>query len=408
MKGLIKKYIIALFVSILVLTTNSYGVLIKGYTFSNVMLNSTNMYGACKIYNNNDILYYKKNLTTGTYADKVTLEELHIIRNEIKSKLNSLNIGEYLVSKILKDDSCYNQEYKEFCYKREASSLNTDLLTKVVILGYDDEYQFRSGITSNKGAYKVRKIGETEEFYVSYDDSWVEAELFIGCDATKINLEKTSVQIKVGETIEIKYSVLPDNALSKSVTISYSNGIRIDTTESGVVKITGVSVGDEHIIIKLKNNNNISSKCDIKVVSDSQQIPSNEGIASDNYKIENKYISRVKANTKINDFKNNITSSTQYSIYDSNGNRITSDDVIMTTGMRIKFNNDEYQVVVKGDVDGNGKISITDLVKLNLYNVHIKTPSELEKIAADINEDGKISITDLVLLKLAVVNIKSI
>ena len=76
--------------------------------------------------------------------------------------------------------------------------------------------------------------------------------------------------------------------------------------------------------------------------------------------------------------------------------------------MKIKTKNKVYTAIVKGDINGDGKITITDVVRCNLYNVNIKVPNEIEKIAADVSGNGKISITDVVRLKLASVNIKPI
>ena len=67
--------------------------------------------------------------------------------------------------------------------------------------------------------------------------------------------------------------------------------------------------------------------------------------------------------------------------------------------------NTQYTLIVIGDIDGNGKISITDLVRLKLFSVSILIPNDIEKIASDMNGDGKISITDLVQLKLISVGI---
>ena len=73
--------------------------------------------------------------------------------------------------------------------------------------------------------------------------------------------------------------------------------------------------------------------------------------------------------------------------------------------MKLKTENQEYIMIVKGDIDGNGKITITDVVKSNLYNVNIQNPNEIEHIAADINGDGKISITDCVQVNLVSVGL---
>lgn len=453
MKSFVKKYSIVLIVIFMffIMATKSNAFYIKEFDFSRQTLKSNNIYGVCKIYRDNDAFYYKKN-SSGSYAESVKETEVINLRNEIKQAIASTSSGEYLIGKILKSSTYYDETNKEFCYKRNAASVSTDTLTKVIIVGYDDEYQFKSNLSSKKGAYIVKKVGETEEFHVSYEDSWIESELSYMTDANSVTLDKTSVNVKVGETVEVHYTVLPENALSKGVTVSYSDGIEIDTEASGKVKIKGVTKGDAYIIVKLKNNKEITAKCDIKVVSDDVIVtpspiptpsptpvipsptpipdpspspvapsptpvipspspkPEDNKITSNKYLIDtNKnYIYGILPNVKISEFKANIIANVDYKIYDKDERVITNEEEIVSTGMKIKTENKVYTLIVKGDVNGDGKITITDVVKCNLYSVHIKVPNEIEKIAADVSGDGKISITDVVQLKLASVNIKPI
>ena len=53
-------------------------------------------------------------------------------------------------------------------------------------------------------------------------------------------------------------------------------------------------------------------------------------------------------------------------------------------------------VVVTGDVNGDGKITITDLVQINSHLLKKNELSGANAAAADVNADGKITITDLV------------
>lgn len=439
MKRVIKKYLIVL-ISIFIfflITTKSNAFYIKEFDFSRQTLKSNNIYGICKIYRDDDTFYYKKN-SSGSYAESVTEAEVMNLRNEIKQAISSTQNGEYLISKILKSNTYYDQTNEEFCYKRNAASVSTDTLTKVIIIGYDDEYQFKSNLSSKKGAYKVKKVGESEEFYVSYEDTWIESELSYMVDANSITLDKTSINVKIGETAEVHYTVLPENALSKAVTVSYSDGIEIDTETSGTVKIKGITKSDAYIIVKLKANKEITAKCDIKVVSDDvigtpspsptptpsptpvvpspipdpspSPNPEEDEITSNKYLVDpNKdYVYGILPSIKISEFKSNIIANVDYKIYDKDEIVVTDEEKIVSTGMKIKTKNKVYTAIVKGDINGDGKITITDVVRCNLYNVNIKVPNETEKIAADVSGNGKISITDVVRLKLASVNIKPI
>jgi beta-N-acetylglucosaminidase len=63
-------------------------------------------------------------------------------------------------------------------------------------------------------------------------------------------------------------------------------------------------------------------------------------------------------------------------------------------------------IVLKGDVNGDGKVTITDLVMMHLTISGIDTFSEFVNRNADMNSDGKISITDMVMLHLLISGIE--
>ena len=55
--------------------------------------------------------------------------------------------------------------------------------------------------------------------------------------------------------------------------------------------------------------------------------------------------------------------------------------------------------VERGDIDGNGTITMVDLFKMKLFIKQTANPTEEEQIAADINGDGKINLQDSFELK---------
>jgi hypothetical protein len=63
-------------------------------------------------------------------------------------------------------------------------------------------------------------------------------------------------------------------------------------------------------------------------------------------------------------------------------------------------------VVLKGDVNGDGKVTVTDLVMLHMTLSGIETFTEFVNRNADMNSDGKISITDMVMLHLLISGIE--
>ena len=130
-------------------------------------------------------------------------------------------------------------------------------------------------------------------------------------------------------------------------------------------------------------------------------------ITSDEYEIDNLnlYITNIKPETTIKDFKANLeTNATTIEIYKA-GTKITDENAKLGTGMIIKFSlNDEqieYTVVVTGDLNGDGQMGNVDLLKLVRYKVGLDTNlSGVYLEATDVHKDNKYG-NDLDILKMA-------
>ena len=68
----------------------------------------------------------------------------------------------------------------------------------------------------------------------------------------------------------------------------------------------------------------------------------------------------------------------------------------LATGMTAVVGKKTYTLVVTGDVNGDGKITITDVVALQSHVLGKQTLEGAYKEAADLNGDGKITVTDVV------------
>ena len=77
----------------------------------------------------------------------------------------------------------------------------------------------------------------------------------------------------------------------------------------------------------------------------------------------------------------------------SNTNR--SNDQVLATGDKIKFEDQEYTLIVTGDINKDGKSNIVDLARCMKVVLGKKQLDTIEGLAADTNFDGKVSIIDL-------------
>ncbi len=128
-------------------------------------------------------------------------------------------------------------------------------------------------------------------------------------------------------------------------------------------------------------------------------------ITSDIYVIDEEFISKIEPNTTVREFKNNVECNREIVIKDKDGNVLGEDDII-GTGMTLTADTLEFELVVTGDINGDGKISTTDIAQLKLHYIEQEILTGTKLMAADINRDGKISISDLAGIKLMFIGIE--
>ena len=125
------------------------------------------------------------------------------------------------------------------------------------------------------------------------------------------------------------------------------------------------------------------------------------GTVSTSYKVDDGVVSGVTEGTTVDAFKSNFTLSEGQTVkvYDKDGNEkssgviSTSDVVKVSTG---SSSVSSFTVSTLGDVNGDGNITIADLVGVRKHLLGLTKLSEEYFAAADTNKDGKITIADLV------------
>ena len=120
-------------------------------------------------------------------------------------------------------------------------------------------------------------------------------------------------------------------------------------------------------------------------------------IKSDIYLVTEKTIERVKPETTITNFLANIDTNGDMKVYDLEGNEKTGEDLV-GTGYILKSTYKgvvyEYQVAVLGDLDGNGRITATDISMYNQVMIEKIQLNEIQQKAADLDFNGKVTVTD--------------
>ena len=131
-----------------------------------------------------------------------------------------------------------------------------------------------------------------------------------------------------------------------------------------------------------------------------------EAIVTNNYIVSDNVIMKVEAGTTVKQFLDNVSVNSGASKAVYKGNTQATDSELIGTGMLLKVGSDTtYNIAVRGDANGDAKVSATDLSLFKMHYTHIESLEGIYERAIDINFDGKISGIDLSLLKMMLVGL---
>lgn len=138
-----------------------------------------------------------------------------------------------------------------------------------------------------------------------------------------------------------------------------------------------------------KSTDPISVKRDIHIKTDG------ESVIKSVKQMNNKEYLIVNPKTTAEQLKDNVITE-----YNKTVDNIT-DESVLKTGSTLKVDtlDLEYTIIVKGDVNCDGKAEFADIVKINSIRLNkISNVSDIELLAADIDENNKIEFNDIVKL----------
>lgn len=217
-------------------------------------------------------------------------------------------------------------------------------------------------------------------------------------EINSIIVSENSIILKENESKLITYTLNPVDTSYKDVEW-ISNDPLIATVNDGT--ITGLKEGYATIELRSTHNNSIKAIINVSVIKTE--------ITSNVYDIYRdtlvKYTVGSEPKTKLSDYVINFDNnqSTLY-VYDKDNNRITDLDKYVGTNMKIKLEindttYDELVIVVKGDIDGDGLITVSDITYIK--NIILKK-LEREFIigkASDLDGNDLTTVSDMTIVK---------
>ena len=216
---------------------------------------------------------------------------------------------------------------------------------------------------------------------------------------TGLEVNFTSTKMQVGETKTIQATISPENADNQNLIFTSNNEEVATVDEQGV--ITAIANGTAVITVASDENAEISQTIEVTV---------QELVESEEYVINNdtNIINYISENTTAQSFLSSISvGADEYQLLNTNGESL-QDDSLVGTGTILKIGETEYTLIVTGDTNGDGQITITDVSQVKLHFIGLELLSGIQLQAGDTNHDGEITITDVSQIKLHFIGLELI
>lgn len=249
-------------------------------------------------------------------------------------------------------------------------------------------------------------IGIAKITAISVDNPNVNKTVTVNVEKEEVKFAKETENILVGKSKTLDVKITPSWIENKNIVWESNNKDIIEVSNEG--KITAKKEGTATIKVTWKDKN-LSDE--IKITS--IKLADDTKIEIKKYKVENNKISYIGQKVKIADFLKNINLSSNLEVNvelaNKNQEYIGSNTKIIIKEKEHNLEIEEYECLIYGDINGDGKISALDytLIKNHIMDVQKITDKNM-KLTADVNGDNKISALDYTLIKNDIMDVKKI
>lgn len=192
------------------------------------------------------------------------------------------------------------------------------------------------------------------------------------------------------------YRYIDDNNFQNGDILLYVNHSDEEAGEYALIYINGKFYSDNTVI----EDDNYQSLFDKEVyVILRPSLMFDKVDISDNLliDIDQRYIRNIASGMSYSQLFSNIDTKGMFSFATDGNDMVKTGDSLIT-----------YKLIVNGDVNGDGNITITDLVKVKKHIVNAELLDGIYEVAGDVTDTGEISTTDLIKIARGVARIEAI
>ena len=274
-----------------------------------------------------------------------------------------------------------------------------------VLLGNLQEDRVAEG--ENAGAYGLIYLEKSD--YTSKSDSFCSVS-FIVSGLGDISVEFYAYQLMNSKLADVPYTVTPGKSLTDTVKTPEKPVIKTESLPDGILNMQydfmveadrddflswevtsgalpeGLTLSDEGMLSGIPTESGsftFGVKASLtagNIVSDEKQFTLTVLEApkkltptkSSSYTVSGGYVTQVVAETKLSDFVGNFETPEYVKVFGSDGKEITDKNAYVGTGCRVSLMNgdnavDSADVVVLGDISGDGRLTSVDYLRLRAY-----------------------------------------
>ena len=219
------------------------------------------------------------------------------------------------------------------------------------------------------------------------------------------NIDKTAPQISGVEDGKTYQEAVTPNATDENLesvvltkdgnqVTNYRNGQQI--TENGKYTLTAID----------EAGNETSIEFTIEI--EGEQI--DDTITSSEYEVNDQTfkISRISPETKLSDFKKDISTEVGYKIEDLSGKEVQNSSLIGTGYTLVTDTGKEYTLIVTGDLNNDGEVKLTDISIIRKHYLKVELLQGIYEEAADIDDNGTISLNDISVMRKFILGVQDI